>query len=83
MAEIFLEPGIPNPRCLQVLPVQFLTVTNQTGGPVTIGLADVQAELGSGESFTFQLALGEMLAPGVHLLQVEPCCGGEIILGGY
>jgi hypothetical protein len=80
--EIFLEAGMPNPRCIQMLPEQFLTVTNRTGGLVTIRLAQEQAELQPEESYTFSRPLGEMLAPGVHRLQVDPCCGGEIMMVG-
>ena len=78
--EVFLEPGIPNPRCVQVVPNQYLMVTNRTGQFIAIALGDERAGLGPGESFTFERPMGELLALGVHLLYVDPCCGGEIVL---
>ena len=78
--EIILEPGIPNPRCVQVIPSQFLMVTNRTGQFIAIGLGDERTGLGPGQSFSFDRPMGEMLALGVHQLYVDPCCGGEIVL---
>lgn len=78
--EIFLEPGIPNPRCVQVVPGQILMVTNRTGQFIVIALGDERAGLGPGESYTFEKAMGELLALGVHQLYVDPCCGGEIMM---
>ena len=78
--EVILEPGIPNPRCVQVVPSQFLMVTNRTGQFIAIGLGDERAGLAPGQSYTFDRPMGELLAVGVHQLYVDPCCGGEIVL---
>jgi hypothetical protein len=82
MVEINLEPGIPNPRCVQVRPDQTLVVINNTGQFVAIGLGSERTGLGPGQSYTFVKQFGELLQEGVHLLYVDPCCGGEIILSG-
>jgi hypothetical protein len=78
---ISLEPGIPNPRCVQVQPEQMLTVVNLTGGSVDISLGEFQATLAPGKSINLDKPFGEYLARGVHALGVSPCCGGEIVLG--
>jgi len=78
--EMSLLPGIPDPRCLEIRPDQRLTVRNRTGGPVHVQLGPFSADLADGEDFTMDVPLGEFLAPGVHALQVEPCCGGELVL---
>ena len=78
---ITLEPGIPNPRCVQVQPEQKLSVVNQTGGTVDIALGTFEATLAPGQTISFDKPFGEYLARGVHALGVTPCCGGEIVLG--
>ncbi len=78
---ISLEPGIPNPRCVQVQPDQKLAVVNRTGGTVDIAIGDFEATLADGQSISFEKPFGEYLARGVHALGVTPCCGGEIVLG--
>ena len=78
---ITLEPGIPNPRCVQVQPEQQLTVVNQTGGTVDVAIGTFEATLTPGQSVSFEKPFGEYLARGVHALGVSPCCGGEIVLG--
>ncbi len=35
-----------------------------------------------GEEVVFSMSFGRALLPGVHLLGVEPCCGGELWLKG-
>jgi hypothetical protein len=78
---ITLEPGLPNPRCVQVKPDQKLTVVNQTGGTVDIAIGTFEATLAPEQSISFEEPFGEYLARGVHVLGVSPCCGGEIVLG--
>jgi hypothetical protein len=78
--EMSLLPGIPDPRCLQVRPDQQLTVHNGTGGPVDVRLGPYSAHLEDGGDFTIEAPFAAYLAPGVHGLQVDPCCGGEIVL---
>jgi hypothetical protein len=78
--EVTLLPGIPDPRCAIVRPDQLLTITNQTGSPVEFTLGQFTALLDHEASYTIETPFGEYLAPGVHALQVDPCCGGELWL---
>jgi hypothetical protein len=45
---------------------------------VTIGRYAASVE--PGEKTIFATPFGEYLAPGVHQLQVSPCCGAELWL---
>jgi len=45
---------------------------------VVIGLFEVDIEP-DGE-YIFDMPVGEYLLPGVHLIQVSPCCGPELWL---
>ena len=75
-----INPDMPDPRCLKVQSGQRLRVVNQRGEPLEIALGGATASLQPGEEITFERSFGELLLPGVHALQVSPCCGGEIVL---
>lgn len=75
-----LLPGIPDPRCLEIRSDQHLLIRNRTGGPVGFVLGRFSAHLEDGEDFWIDAAFGTYLAPGVHALAVDPCCGGELVL---
>ncbi|HSR48855.1 MAG TPA: hypothetical protein VLL77_12810 [Anaerolineales bacterium] len=75
-----LEPGLPDPRCVTVTAAQHLRVVNRTGGAVTVALGSFRAELDPEVEHVFAVPFGEYLLPGVHALQVDPCCGGELWL---
>ena len=75
-----LEPGIPDPRCIIVAPAQHLRVVNHTGADVTVGLGPFSAALAPGGETVFEMPFADYLMPGVHALQVDPCCGGELWL---
>jgi len=75
-----LEPGIPDPRCIIVQAGQRLRVVNHTGGDVTISLGPYSLLLPSNGETVLGPTFGEYLLPGVHSLQVDPCCGGELWL---
>ena len=77
---ITIYPDIPDPRCAIVRPEQRLRIVNSTAIPLQVSLASFQAEIGPGAEYAFELPLGEFLAPGVHLVQVLPCCGPELWL---
>lgn len=77
---VTIYPDIPDPRCVKVTPGQSLKVVNGTEGSVQVVLGPFYAALQPGEEYTFDLPLGEYLAPGVHLVQVLPCCGPELWL---
>lgn len=75
-----LEPGIPDPRCMIVVPSQTLRVVNLTGAAVTVSLGDETYPLEADGEVVFETPFGQALMPGVHVLLVDPCCGGELWL---
>jgi hypothetical protein len=77
---INLYADISDPRCSQVRPDQILTVSNQTQVILEVSIGNFKDSLKPGASHTFDTPFGEYLAPGVHLLQVTPCCGAELVL---
>ena len=77
---INLYPDIPDPRCSQVRPDQILTVSNQTQVTLEVSIGSFKHNLEPGASYTFDTKFGDYLAPGVHQLQVTPCCGAELWL---
>ncbi len=79
---ITIHPDIPDPRCTIIRPEQILEVVNQRGEDITVRIGHHQAEAVHGESVVFDQPLGKYLAPGVHLIEVLPCCGAELWLKG-
>jgi hypothetical protein len=77
---VTIYPDIPNPRCVEARPEQRLKVVNQTSGPLHVAIGLFQADIEPDENYTFDKAVGEYLAPGVHLIQVSPCCSPELWL---
>jgi hypothetical protein len=77
---INLFPDIPAPRCSQVRPDQILTVNNRTQVTLEISIGSFKDSLEPGASTRFDTQFGDYLAPGVHQLQVTPCCGAELWL---
>lgn len=75
-----LEPGIPDPRCIIVEAGQHLRVVNHTGVDVTVALGSFSAALVPDGETVFETSFGDYLMPGVHVLHVDPCCGGELWL---
>jgi hypothetical protein len=75
-----LEPGIPNPRCLIVHSGQRLRVVNLIGADVSISLGRFSLPLPANGETVIGPTFEEYLMPGVHVLQVDPCCGGELWL---
>ena len=73
-----INPDIPDPRCVVVYPYQQLRVVNGRGETLEISLGPLTATLEPGAEYTFELPFGQLLLPGVHVLGVSPCCGGEI-----
>jgi len=45
-----------------------------------VSLAGQQASLEPGGEVLFEVPLGQLLAPGVHRIEVSPCCGAELWL---
>jgi hypothetical protein len=75
-----LEPGIPDPRCMIVRGDQRLRVLNHTGGDVAIAIGPFSLPLPANGETVIGPPIGSYLLPGVHVLQVDPCCGGELWL---
>ena len=80
VVQVTIYPDIPDPRCLKVQPEQKLKVVNQAQAKLEISLGEFKAELQPGGEILWDVAFGEYLEPGVHLLGVQPCCGPEIWL---
>jgi hypothetical protein len=79
-ATITIYPDIPDPRCLEIKPEQRLKVTNRTEGKIQVKIGLFQAEIKPNEVYIFDEPVGEYLAPGVHRVQVSPCCSSELML---
>jgi hypothetical protein len=77
-----INPDVPDPRCLKVGPDQRLRVVNNLGEAITVSLFTQSAVIQPGGEHTFAATFGELLLPGVHLLDVSTCCGGSIWLQG-
>jgi hypothetical protein len=82
MVTVSIYPDIPDPRCSQVRADQVLTVINQTQNTLEITLGRFTENLEPGAQISIDTPFGEYLAPGVHQLQVSPCCGAELWLEG-
>jgi hypothetical protein len=77
---VTIHPDIPDPRCTRVRPDQTLKVVNQTDGQIQILIGTFEATLEPGAAAVFDVPFGEYLAPGVHLVQVQPCCSPTLWL---
>jgi hypothetical protein len=75
-----VNPDVPDPRCLQVLPNQRLAVVNGLDEELDISLGQLTATIEPGGEYTFEISFGRVLVPGVHYLGTSSCCGGEIFL---
>jgi hypothetical protein len=82
VVQVEIWPDIPSPRCLQVTPEQRLEVVNRTQDMIHVRLGNLEADIQPGGNHTFDVRLGDLLAPGVHRLEVSPYSGPEIVLTG-
>lgn len=80
MIVVTLNPDIPDPRCTKVRADQKLTIINHTQITLQISIGRFSASLEPGKESIIDTPFGEYLAPGVHQLQVSPCCGPELWL---
>jgi hypothetical protein len=80
VVEFRIEPGIPDPRCAFARADQHMKITNKTDGPLDVSIGTYSGHLEPGGEFSIEAPFGSYLAPGVHQLQVLPCCGPEIVL---
>lgn len=77
---ITLNADIPDPRCAKVRPDQTLKVINNTVSPLTLSIGPFKSALLAANEYSIDVPFGDYLEPGVHQLQVSPCCGAEIWL---
>ena len=71
-----------DPRCTRVRADQELTVVNQTLTALQVSLGSFNTSLLPGADYSITVPFGDYLAPGVHQLQVSPCCSAELWLEG-
>jgi hypothetical protein len=81
VVRIQILPGIPDPRCVQVRGEQLLSIRNSTQDSIEVGLGPFSAQLAPGQEYFISQPFESYLAPGVHVVNVKPCCGGEIVYG--
>ena len=79
-ASIEIWPDMPNPRCLQLSPEQYLQVTNHTDTGLQYRLGHFSGELGVGKTVVLDQEVGGYLEPGVHLFLVSSYSGPELWL---
>jgi hypothetical protein len=77
---VTILPGIPDPRCTRIRPDQTLKVVNQTGEQVQVQIGTFDTTIEPDGAAVFDVPFGKYLAPGVHLVQVTPCCSPELWL---
>ncbi len=75
-----IMPDIPAPRCLKVTPDQRLKVINRVNATLALKLGNLSASLQPNADYTFDQPFGNLLAPGVHVLEASPYFGPEIWL---
>ncbi len=80
LVTITIYPDLPDPRCAIIQPDQELQVVNRTLGDLQVHIGTFDAVLAAGGDYTFSVPFGKYLAPGVHQVQVLPCCGPELWL---
>ncbi len=77
---INLNADVPEPRCAEVRPDQTLKVINNTVSPLTVAIGPFKSALLAANDYTIDVPFGDYLAPGVHQLEVLPCCSVELWL---
>jgi hypothetical protein len=77
---ITIYPDMPDPKCSFINPEQVLEIVNERKETLHIKIGHLKAKLLPNQSHTFDLPVGMYLAPGVHLIEVQPCCSAELWL---
>ena len=75
-----IRPDIPDPRCGEARPGQVLRVVNQREEGIRARIGLFEADIPPGGEYFFDMPLGEYLMPGVHVVEISPCCSPELIL---
>lgn len=77
---VTINPDVPDPRCVIIAPDQILKVVNNRAEVIQVSLGVFEAEIQPGEDIVAELPFGDYLAPGVHVIDVSPCCGASLWL---
>ncbi len=77
---ITINPDVPDPRCVIIAPDQILKVVNNRDEDIQVSLGVFNASIPKGEDSVAELPFGDFLAPGVHVIEVSPCCGASLWL---
>jgi hypothetical protein len=80
LAVITVYPDISYPRCAIIKPDQMLKVVNSRQETLRASIANMTAGIDPDGEHLFNMPFGQYLAPGVHLVQVKPCCGASLWL---
>lgn len=75
-----INPDVPDPRCVIITADQRLKLINNRNEIIQISLGVFEAEIDPGDESLAPLTFGAYLAPGVHLIEVSPCCGASLWL---
>lgn len=68
---VTLNIDVPNPRCVIISGTQKLTLINGSGQTVSLNYGSYVSQIPPGNSYTFPLAAGLFLSPGVHRIQTS------------
>lgn len=77
---VTLNADVPDPRCAKVRPDQTLKLINNTASPLSISIGPFKSALLAANSYSIDVPFGDYLEPGVHQVQVLPCCSVELWL---
>jgi hypothetical protein len=77
---ITIYPNIPDQRCAIIAPDQILKVVKSRRETLQVSIANMETTIEPGSEHTFNVPLGQYLAPGMHLIEVNPCCGASLWL---
>lgn len=77
---ITINPDVPDPRCIIIAPNQFLKVVNNRDEIIQVSLGVFETLIRPGEDSVAEFPFGNYLAPGVHVIEVSPCCGASLWL---
>jgi hypothetical protein len=77
---IALHPDVPDPRCAIVHPDQILEIINDADAARQVSLGPFLLDVPAGSGVLLDQPFGTYLAPGVHRVQADPCCGAELWL---
>lgn len=80
MVTFTINPDIPDPRCSAALPGQKLRVVNGREEVIRARIGLFEAEIQPGGEYVFDVPIGDYLLPGVHVVEISPCCSPELIL---